>query len=284
MKKAINAWSVAPSVGFEAMFQAIKAAGFDGIELNVDAPDHSAHSLTMQTDTPTLSQIRALSARYALPVVSISTSLSDGKMGTGAAQDRAFAISLIQKQVEFARALGATGILTVPGGIGETVSIQAAYDNAHAALRALRAAFDPGDIRIGLENVWNGFFASPFDMARFVDALDSPCFTAYYDVGNVVAFSWSEYWIEILGRRISHVHIKDFKRSRSLHSGGAFVDLLKGDVNWPKVMPALRAAGFDGYLTAEVFKEKETEDEQAFYESVSHAMDQILTLQGGPGT
>lgn len=278
MKKAINAWSADRTAGFEDMFRDVKAAGFEGIELNVDAPDHSAHSLSMVTSERTLAEIRALSEKHALPVVSISTSLSGGKMGTGDPEDRAFAVALIEKQVAFAKALGATGILTAPGGIGETVSIKAAYENAMETLCLVRDRLGTGGVYVGLENVWNGFFASPFDMARFLDALNCPWISAYYDVGNVVAFSWSEYWIESLGQRIRHVHVKDFKRNRSLHSGGTFVDLLAGDVDWKKVMPALRAAGFDGYLTAEVFKGEESQSYRAFYESVSKAMDEILRV------
>lgn len=277
MKKAINAWSVNRTAGFEAMFRDVKAAGFEGIELNVDAPEHSAHSLSMTTTEQALAKIRALSEKYALPVVSISTSLSGGKMGTGNPEDRAFAIALIEKQVAYARALGASGILTAPGGIGETISIRAAYDNAMETLRSVRDELT-GGVFVGLENVWNGFFASPFDMARFLDALNCPWISAYYDVGNVVAFSWSEYWIEILGPRIHHVHVKDFKRNRSLHSGGTFVDLLAGDVDWHKVMPALRTAGFDGFLTAEVFKARDDQNDRAFYESVSQAMNEILRI------
>lgn len=277
MKKAINAWSVEDSLGFEDMFRAIKAAGFDGIELNVDAAGRSAHSLTMETDAAALAEIKALSGKYALPVVSISTSLSGGKQGTGDPQDRAFAIELIKQQVFCAQALGASGILTVPGGIGESISIKAAYENSLETLVELRDTFNPGNIALGLENVWNGFFVSPYNMVDFLDKLDSPYFSAYYDVGNVVAFSWTEYWIEILGARISHIHIKDFKRNRSLNSGGEFVPLLEGDVQWPKVMAALRAAGFDGYLTAEVGKQAHETFEE-FYAGVAQAIEKIIKM------
>ena len=83
----------------------------------------------------------------------------------------------------------------------------------------------------------------------------------------------------MLGGRIHNVHVKDFKRNGHLNSGGAFVDLLKGDVNWKAVIPALKKAGFDDYLTAEVFKsDSDTPDMsyEEFYQAVSDAIGKII--------
>ena len=82
MKKSLNAWTVAEETGFEQMFKELKEAGFDGIELNVDKEGHSAHSLTLSTTAEELADIKKLSEKYDLPVISISTSLWGGKMGT----------------------------------------------------------------------------------------------------------------------------------------------------------------------------------------------------------
>ena len=49
MKKSLNAWTVDPAAGFEQMFRELKAAGFDGVELNVDREGAGAHSLTLAT-------------------------------------------------------------------------------------------------------------------------------------------------------------------------------------------------------------------------------------------
>ena len=279
MKKSINAWSVDEKTGFEEMFEKIKAAGFDGIELNVDAVGHSAHSLTMETTEEELAAIKAISDRVGLPVVSISTSLHGGNMGSPDPEKKAFSQALVRKQLACAKALGAGGILIVPGGISPEISIREASENSLDTLRPLTDEIAAGGIYVGVENVWNGFFMSPFDMAGFIDKLDCPYLGAYYDVGNVIAFSWSEYWIEVLGGRIHNVHVKDFKRNGHLNSGGAFVDLLKGDVNWKAVIPALKKAGFDDYLTAEVFKsDSDTPDMsyEEFYQAVSDAIGKII--------
>ena len=49
MKKALNAWSVPANVPFEALFPALKQAGFDAVELNLDAAGAGAHELSPET-------------------------------------------------------------------------------------------------------------------------------------------------------------------------------------------------------------------------------------------
>jgi len=277
MKKALNAWTVDAGADMTLMFEQVKRAGFDGIELNVDKAGTSAHSLTMDTAAAELDTIRELSAKFTLPVVSISSSLHGG-MGSPNAEDREFNRRLIFKQIEIADALGATGILAVPGGVGDGNSIAQAYKYSYDTLVSCVEGIEEKKIYVGLENVWNMFFSSPFDMRDMIDKLDSRYITAYYDVGNTVAFSWTEYWIDILKHRISHVHIKDFKRTSGMNGGGEFVDLTLGDVRWDKVIDALRETGFDGYLTAEVFKSDQAQDYEDYYREVADAADRILAL------
>lgn len=279
MKKSINAWAVDPETGFEEMFRQLHEAGFDGVELNVDAENHSAHSLTLSTTGEELRQLRALSKRYELPVVSISSSLYGGKMGSPDSVERAFTKTLLKKQLECAQALESGGILVVPGGGSPKISLVEDGRRSLETLLSLREEILKSGVYTGVENVWNGFFTSPFQMAEFIDRLDCPFVGVYFDVGNVVAFSWPEFWIEVLGERIHNVHIKDFKRRGGLNQGGAFVDLLLGDVNWKAVLPALRRTGFDGYLTAEVFREDSAVPEipyEKFYSAVAKAMVRIL--------
>jgi hexulose-6-phosphate isomerase len=282
MKKALNAWTVDGTTGFEEMFRQLKDSGFDGVELNVDEVGNSAHSLTLETTDSELDSIKNLSEKHGLPIVSISTSMLGGfRMGAPEEAERELAKQIIRAQLKYAKALGATGILIVPGGVPQQESFIKAYDLSMKTLMELKPDIEAAKIYTGLENVWNGFFMSPFDMANFIDRTDCPYVSAYYDVGNVIAFSWSEYWIEVLDKRISHVHVKDFKRGSSsfggLNSGGTFVDLLEGDVNWPAIVPALKKAGFDGYLTAEVFKADENQSFTDYYKEISKAMDKIIS-------
>jgi L-ribulose-5-phosphate 3-epimerase len=274
MKKAINAWSVPPGESFEAMFESVSEAGFDAIELNVDREGHSAHSLPLAPRLDLCALIRELSQKYNLPVCSISTSLYGGTLGSPDQASRDRAKRLLSSQLEWAAALGAGAILAVPGGIGDDVSIARAWEVAAQGLRDMLATIADSGVRVGLENVWNGFFTSPMEMARFIDELGSPAVGAYFDVGNVAVLSPPEYWIEILGARIVRVHVKDFLRAGGYR--GYFVNLLEGSIRWDRVVASLRAAGFDGCLTAELPVMPHTPD--YLYRSTSDALDVIISL------
>lgn len=250
MIRSINAWSVPPAWTFEETFQKVAAAGFEAIELNVDGPDRSAHALTMDTTDATLKDIAALSKRHRLPVTSISTSLYGDKLGGPGAERRQQARDLMVKQLTCARALGADCILVVPGGISDTWSIKAAWDTARESLLSMRDLIEGAPAKVGLENVWNRFFMSPYDMVSFIDGLSIDNLGAYFDVGNVAVSSRGEYWIEILGRRIFKIHVKDYKQGAS--DGHGFVNLMQGGVRWGHVVRALARAGYDGALTAEL--------------------------------
>ena len=68
------------------------------------------------------------------------------------------------------------------------------------------------------------------------------------------------------------VHVKDFK-----HGGGyrgSFVNLLEGDIRWDCVTEALRAAGYDGTLTAELSAIPRTPE--YLYAVTSGALDVII--------
>ncbi len=275
MKKAMNAWTIPGEVPFEEMFAQISAAGYDGIELNLDAPDSSAHSLYMDTAPDKLASIRELSEKYHLPVHSISSSLYGANtLGADEGPDREKAKDLLRRHVELAQSLGAESILVVPGGIGPERSIRRAWDNCFETLSSLRKDIAGCGIKVGLENVWNNFFASPRDMVNFIDGLDCPEIGAYFDVGNVVIFSYPEYWIDLLGERIVKIHVKDFERSG--WNAGHFTNLLEGSVDWPKVMAALRKVGYDGYLTAEVAALPASPEYQ--YRVTAMALDHIISL------
>ena len=181
MKSALNAWSVKGDSDFETAIRDVKAAGFDGIEFNVDAS--GTHALTVDITDSELAKIASLSEKYDLPVVSISTSLWGGHMGIGSDDEIEASRTILNAQLRCAKALGAGGVLIVPGGMSDTISLKQAYDNCQKTLKALRGDIEKYKINVGVENVWNGFFTSPFDMANFIDALDCEYIGAYYDIG-----------------------------------------------------------------------------------------------------
>jgi hexulose-6-phosphate isomerase len=127
------------------------------------------------------------------------------------------------------------------------------WKRATAGVKAVLPTAAKLKVAIGLENVWNWFLADPVAMRTFVDQFKSPWVGVYFDVANCAINGLPEHWIEILGKRIKAVHVKNFSRSDCagvLHGFGD--DLLKGDVNFPAVVKALKKIRYSGALTAEM--------------------------------
>jgi len=250
MKKAISIWSFGEKSVKESMVLA-KEAGFDGIELALDEKGLDA--------TPEdWADLRAYAKKIGIALPSVASGLYWSYPFTSDDESvREKSIRIAEKQLEMAKALGADTILIVPGAVGVSfvpdfvpVSYDVAYDRALAAFKRLKEKAEALQVHIGVENVWNQFLLSPLEMRDFIDRIDSPYIGVYFDVGNVVAIGYPEQWINILGKRIRKVHFKDYKRDAGgLHG---FVDLLSGDVNWPGVMEAFKAVGYDDWATAEM--------------------------------
>jgi hexulose-6-phosphate isomerase len=251
MKIGLNAWSVQQDLGMEEMFIALSRAGFDGVELNIDEPG-PGHGLTRSDTEEDYARIRGYSEKYGLKVIGNSSSLARGRAGV--ASEHEDYRKLVMKQLEAAKALGAPGILSSPGGMAFGVSLKEAHENAIRFYKSIRNDVEKLGLRVGLENTWSGFFLSPYDMISVIDEIGSPNFCAYLDLGNMIEFSNPEWWVEILGKYIGFVHIKDYRRNDGPFSGGTWQDVTHGSANWQSVMPALKKAGFDGYITGEVFR------------------------------
>ena len=278
MKKSINNWAF-PGGGdgtkknAEALREA-KAAGFEAIELCV------AETGELDLDS-TEKQVRAIAAdaeKAGIEIASVASGLlwkysltSDDPANRQKAKD------IVRKGLQIAAWAGTDALLVIPGVVccsfaSERAPYDVAYQRAKEAMEELAPTAEELEVCIGLENVWNGFLLSPLEMRTFIDDIDSEYVGSYFDVGNVVVTGVPEDWIRILGWRICKIHMKDFKRSVGNLSG--FVDLTKGDVNWPEVMKALAEVHYDGPLTAEVFPPKE--HPERLLTETSAAMDTIM--------
>lgn len=261
MKIGINAWCFPNDYTIADGMKLAKAAGLDSIELNITEADRvpgpladsagRPTALTLDTTDAQLAQIAAMAQAAGIEISSVSTNLHWSYPLT--ANDPAVrekGREIVRRMLRAASAFHTDAVLVVPGLVDETVSYRTAYERAQEALNSLKGEAESAGVTIGVENVWNKLLLSPLEMARFIDEIGSRRVGAYFDVGNVLQYSYPEYWIEVLGSRIARVHVKDFNTKIGNIDG--FVNLLEGEVNWNRVMKALRTAGYDGYLTAEL--------------------------------
>lgn len=274
MKKSINAWTFPNEYSFEDCLREAKAAGFEAVEFNLDR-ENAGHSFTFDTTDEEILEVKALCEKYGIIPCSVSSSMHAHSWGRLEPEKREYCKKVLVTELNIAKLLGADSILLVPGGMLDGMSLDESWKNSIANLKAVEPIIRESGITVALENVWNGFFLSPYDMVRFLDELDSDVFALYFDLGNMVAFSNSEYWAEIVGSRTAKIHIKDYKRNGGINRGGVFCNLLEGDTNFELAMAALKKCGFDGYLTAEVSKLDDKMSWQDFFLSIVKAEEVI---------
>ena len=271
MKTSINAWTFPDAYTFEDCFKAAKKAGFDAIEFNVDAVGRSAHSFSLESTDADVAAVNALAKNYGIIICSISTSLTAGLWAKSDAESIKKIHGIVEMQLKIAKALGADTILTVPGGMSNGMLLSEARANSIRNLKDFLPSIEKYGVKVGLEIVWNAFFLSPYDMVSFIDELGSDMFGAYFDPGNMVAFSDTVHWADVVGGMTFKIHVKDYKRTSGVNRGGKFVQLLEGDVDWRRSMAILKARGFDGYLTAEVFKDDPNMSDEDYLASIVEA-------------
>jgi hexulose-6-phosphate isomerase len=220
--------------------QAIKAAGFEGVEpmggMNQDEVLKALEATGLKAGSV------CCHTHWAKP-------LSDPNPAV-----RAVGLEGLRQSLRDAKHYGAPAVLLVPAVVDEKVSYADAYKRSQEEIRkAIPLAEDLG-VRIAIENVWNNFLLSPLEAARYVDELQSPQVGWHFDCGNVIHYGWAEQWIRILGKRIATLHIKEFSREKAEKLGrwkGFDAEFLKGDNNWPAIMKALDEIGYQGWGIAE---------------------------------
>ena len=82
---------------------------------------------------------------------------------------------------------------------------------------------------------------SPFDMCRFIDELDCK-YIGDTTTSVTLLPSRGPNTGSKCSASITNIHVKDYKRNGSINNGGDWVDLLKGDVNWPSSSAFARPA------------------------------------------
>lgn len=279
MKKSINAWAFSDEMTFEDIFKKAKEYGFEAIELNVDAVGANKHSFNYDSTDADFNKVIALTKEYGIEVQSVSTGLywSTGAFASENQAKKDEAIRVLRTQLRCAKAIGANAILVVTC-VDAEIGLKKSFENTINVFRSLKDEIDASGVKVGLENVWNGFFSSPMDAKYVIDAIGNKNVGMYFDIGNMIEFSEAEWWLDIIGQYIVKVHIKDFKRAGdACHNGGTFCKLLEGDVNWAVAIPKLKATGYDAAMTAELFPDENTNFNE-FYSEISSALDKILAI------
>ena len=240
IRKAIMYETVKTGSTVLEKFQAVKDAGFEGIEPSSHM--NQAEVLAALKTTGLSAASVCCSTHWKKPLTDPDPAVrEEGLRG-------------LQQALRDAKVYGATSVLLVAGAVKKNVSYEEAYQRSQTEIRKALPLADQLGVKIAVENVWNQFLLSPLEAARYVDEFNSPAIGWHFDVGNVINYGWPEQWIHILGKRIQKLHIKEYsraKRDKTGPSSGFNVKYLEGDNDWPTIMKALDDIGYKGWGIAE---------------------------------
>ena len=235
MKTSVSFYTFSQDVDIREAACEAKKAGYDGVELCLS----ETGQLNMKTTRAGMLSIRAMIEDMGLEVSAVGAwNLWEHNLAGEDLKDAAYAVSIVEKQIEAANAFGTDAILVVPGWVGTNfapgiVRYDRAYENSQKRLSGLVPLAE----------------AAPLEVHRFIDEIGSDFLGAYFDVGNIIYIGYPDQWIEILGHRIKRLHFCDCRGEQA--GLGMFVDLFEGDVDFKAVMKAVRDIGYDSWATVE---------------------------------
>ncbi len=262
IKKAVKFGMVEEDLSILEKFKLLKRLGFDGVEMDSPSDLDRDEVLGARDES-------GLTIHGVVDSVHWRKTLSDPDPAV-----RAEGLDGLKTALDDAHAYGATTVLLVPAVVNKTVSYADAYDRSQAEIRKVLPMAEEVGVKIAIENVWNHFLLSPLECARYIDEFESPWIGWYFDVGNIVNYSWPEHWIRTLGSRILKIDIKEYSREKRDNEGpyaGFRVPLGEGDCDWPAVVKALEEIGYEGWGTAEI-----PGGDTARLRDIAERMDRIL--------
>ena len=286
MKKSINLWAFPypDRMTLRECLQLAKDAGFDGIELNYDLES----DLSPKAGTKEFQAIRKMADEIGLEISGLCSFLFwPYPLSSNDATKRARGLELAQKMTQAAHDLGTENLLVVPGAVHipwrddhDPVANDICDQRAKEAVKTLLPQAEKLGVHLNMENIFfNGYLMTPMEMNSFVDEFDSEHVQVHFDTGNIMEYQFPEHWARILGKRTKNIHLKEYTKKGTDHSLECFRPLLDGTTNWPAVMEALDATGYDGYLTFEYLHPYQHYPEALIYQT-SDSLDRLLGKLG----
>ncbi len=271
LRKAVMYGMIGAGKTIEDKFQILKDTGYHGVEM--DSPSNN-----------NLDEVLAAQAKTGIKVHGLVDSKHwDRKCYLNAPDEGAQSagVAALETALRDGKKLGCTSILLVPGVVSAELSYDDCWKLTQKNIKKALPVAKECNVKIAIENVWNGFILSPMEAAKYVDDFNDPMVAWHFDIGNVINFGYPDQWVKILGKRIAKLHIKDFSRKKRNDEGlwkGFDVELGDGDAGWASVMKALDEVGYStapegNWATAEVGGGDEKR-----LKTVSEQMDKLFSM------
>ena len=227
--------------GLVERFRIAKAAGFDGVELDVPGAD--------------VAEAKRAIAESGLPVDgSVCAKHWQVRHTSPDAATRAEALGLLLQAIRDTHAVGGHSVLLVVGKGEDGPEEEIWPRSVDNIAKAIPLAGELG-VQILVENVWNQFLydhdgdatQTAEKFVRYIDDFRSPWVGMQFDIGNHWKYGSMGDWIRALGQRVRKLDIKGFSRAE-----GKFTPIGSGDIDYADVRRALHEINFHGWAAAEV--------------------------------
>ena len=250
IRKAVKYHMVTEKLSALDKFKLLVDLGFDGVE---------PRAMLKPDEADEVKQIAKASEATGLPIHGVVNSSNPDIKGA----------------IDQAKQYGATSVLHVVR-YDRNISYLQNYRETQDIIRRAIDHAEKNEVKILLENVWATFLIEPLGMAKYIDELASPFVQCYFDIGNVVRWGWPEHWIEVLGKRVGKLDVKEYDLNVAMNDGmrKAFAKPLgEGSIDWKKVRAELTKINYQGWATAEV-----AGGDRAHLADVAAQMDRVLNL------
>src|SRR5687768_15847625 len=192
--KSLNYWS-APgglegNLAIDDFLRLAKKHRFPAVELAIG----ETGALGLDTAEPKCKQILSTAAEIGVQVASVASGLYWSRsLADGSESARSQARDDLEKMLQITSWLGCKTLLTIPGSVDvfflpdrERLAYDHVWKHATEGIGSVLSFAEACGVRMGVENVWNKFLLSPYEMAAFIDQFRSPYVGAYVDVANLL--------------------------------------------------------------------------------------------------
>lgn len=276
-----------PELTPEEGLQQLQAHGYDGVEWRVakidpafadEAPSYWKNNLCTIDEAKMVELAPAtkdLCAQYGLAVSALCTYMRSGD-----------GYELVEQAMEAAQKMGATQIRVNPPAYDGKEDYNTLFAGALKDYGEIEKLAKQYGIKVLVEMHMNTITPSASAALRLVSHFDPQYIGVIYDTGNVVYEGLEQYKmaLEILGDYLAHVHLKnaawipDGEENGALKFKPDWAPFKEGFANFPAVFQALKAVGYDGWVTFEDFSTQDTltklRDNLAYIKSI---------VEGGDG-
>ncbi|MTK05784.1 MAG: sugar phosphate isomerase/epimerase [Hungatella sp.] len=271
MKYSLFTVSV-PEMTLEQALKKMKEYGYDGVDWRVtdisDNPEILKESpsywrnnyctVDMKTVDEKAEELKALSDRYGISVNALATYLKC----TDREED-------IERCMTAAKKMGCGRIRVNAPSYDQTRTYNQLYEEAVAGFKKVEALAKKHGVKADFEMHMRTITPSASAALRIASNFDSRYIGVIYDTGNVIYEGYEEYKMafEILGPYLDLVHIKNAHwikkevdgKEKFIPDWASFQD---GFADFERCFKALKAVGYDGFITFEDFSDAKSSEEK----------------------